>query len=220
MSMMSVQNQPTSNEPPKEPRHNGGAFGPGNPYRFPPGRSGNPGGRPKGASFSAALARQAVAPVADRQEMANIARTIGLDPALARNIDVVAALFYVVLARSLLRSANSVGRPDEKIVGMLQVLLKALDPTELRVSGPGGGPIPVAAVVANVQAALGMLPAQMDRTPGADDANGSDAANQTVIEERSEAGRDLPDVPAQGAPPADDAGIDPLTLAATSADSA
>ena len=42
---------------------------------------------------------------------------------------------------------------------MLQVLLKALDPSELRVSGPGGGPIPIAAVIADVQNALGMRPA-------------------------------------------------------------
>ncbi len=41
---------------------------------------------------------------------------------------------------------------------MLQVLLKALDPAELRLTGPDGGPIPIAAVVANVQSALGMRP--------------------------------------------------------------
>ena len=34
------------------------------------------------------------------------------------------------------------GRADDKLVGMLQVLLKALDPSELRVTGPDGGPIP------------------------------------------------------------------------------
>ena len=91
--------------------------------------------------------------------MARIARMIGIDPEEARNIDVVAALFYVVLSRSLLRASNSNGRADDKLVGMLQVLLKALDPSELRVSGPDGGPIPIAAVVANVQTALGMRPA-------------------------------------------------------------
>ena len=51
------------------------------------------------------------------------------------------------------------GRADERLVGLLQVLLKALDPAELRVSGPDGGPIPIAAVIANVQSALGMRPA-------------------------------------------------------------
>ncbi len=137
-----------------------GRFGLGNPYRFPAGRSGNPAGRPKGASFAAALARQALTPIAEREEMVRIARTIGVDPDQARNIDVVAALFYVVLARSLVRASGNNGRVDEKLVGMLQVLLKALDPTELRVSGPDGGPIPIAAVVANVQAALGMRPAE------------------------------------------------------------
>jgi hypothetical protein len=88
--------------------------------------------------------------------MARIAKTIGLDPAKARNIDVVAALFYVVVARQLVRASTGSGRTDERLVGMLQVLLRALDPTELRLAGPGGGPIPIASVVANVQTALGM----------------------------------------------------------------
>ncbi len=75
-------------------RDHDGRFAPGNSHRFAPGRSGNPGGRPKGASFSAALARQAVAPLADREEMARIERTIGLDPEQVRNIDVVASLLH------------------------------------------------------------------------------------------------------------------------------
>ncbi len=133
-----------------------GRFKPGNPNCWSAGQSGNPGGRRKGVSFAAALARQAVVPVADREEMANIARTIGLDPAEARNIDVVAALYYVALSRLLLRAATSSGRADQRIVGMLSVLLRALDPTELRLAGLDGGPIPIAAVGANVQAALGM----------------------------------------------------------------
>ncbi len=85
-----------------------GRFGRGNPYRFSVGQTGNPCGRPKGASFSAALGRQALAPVADREEMTKIARTIGLDPEQAQNIDVVAALFYAALSRSLLRAATVV----------------------------------------------------------------------------------------------------------------
>ncbi len=64
----------------------------------------------------------------------------------------------VALSRSLLRAATGNGRADDKLVGMLQVLLKALDPSELHVIGPDGGPIPIAAVVANVQSALGMRP--------------------------------------------------------------
>ncbi len=119
---------------------------------------GNPSGRPKGASFAGALARHALAPVSDREEMAKIAQTIGLDPEEARSIDVVAGLFYVVLCRALLRASSAGGRTDDRLVGMLQVLLKALDPSELRVSGPGGGPIPIAAVIADVQNALGMRP--------------------------------------------------------------
>ena len=40
----------------RDPR---GQFAPGNSHRWVPGKSGNPGGRPRGASFAAALARQA-----------------------------------------------------------------------------------------------------------------------------------------------------------------
>ncbi len=90
--------------------------------------------------------------------MSKIAKSIGLDPEQAQNIDVVAALFYAALSRSLLRAATSNGRADDKLVGMLQVLLKALDPAELRLTSPDGGPIPIAAVAANVQSALGMRP--------------------------------------------------------------
>ena len=42
-------------------------------------------------------------------------------------------------------------RADDKLVGVLQVLLKPLDSAELRVTGPDGSPIPIAAVVANVR---------------------------------------------------------------------
>ena len=79
-------------------------------HRFSPGQTGNPCGRPRGASFSAALSRQALKPVADREEMIKIAKSIGLDPEEARNIDVVAALFYAALSRSLLRAATGNGR--------------------------------------------------------------------------------------------------------------
>ena len=140
-------------------RDSQGRFAPGNRHRWVPGESGNNQGRPKGASFAGALARHALTPVSDREEMAKIAQTIGLDPEEARNIDVVAGLFYVVLCRALLRASSAGGRTDDRLVGMLQVLLKALDPSELRVSGPGGGPIPIAAVIADVQNALGMRPA-------------------------------------------------------------
>ena len=87
-----------------------------------------------------------------------MARLIGLNPEEARNIDVVAALFYLVLCRALLRASGNGGRADDRLVGMLQVLLKALDPSELRVAGPDGGPIPITAVIADVQTALGMRP--------------------------------------------------------------
>ena len=74
-----------------------GRFAAGHPHRWAPGQSGNPGGRPKGASFATALAKQAATPVADREEMTKIAESIGLDPEQAQNIDVVAALFYAAM---------------------------------------------------------------------------------------------------------------------------
>ncbi len=135
-----------------------GRFAPGNRHRWAPGESGNNKGRPKGASFAGALARHALAPVFDREEMAKIAQTIGLDPEEARSIDVVAGLFYVVLCRALLRASGAGGRTDDRLAGMLQVLLKALDPSELRVSGPGGGPIPIAALRANLAASCAFMP--------------------------------------------------------------
>ncbi len=55
-----------------------GKFAHGNPLAWKPGQSGNPSGRPKGASFAGALAQHALAPVSDREEMAKIAQTIGL----------------------------------------------------------------------------------------------------------------------------------------------
>ena len=92
----------------------GGRFGQGNPYRFSLGQTGNPKGRPKGASFSAALSRQALKPFADREEMAKIAKSIGLDPEQAQNIDVVAALFYVALSWGLDSNVwHNVGHPHQ-----------------------------------------------------------------------------------------------------------
>ena len=88
--------------------------------------------------------------------MAKVARSISLDPEQARSFDVVAARSYAAL--SLLRSATSNGRADDKLAGIPNLLLKALDPSEFRATAPDGGPISIAAVVANVQSALGMRP--------------------------------------------------------------
>ncbi len=161
----SADSQPKSNTKPVAPkpgRDATGLFAPGNRIGFQPGQSGNPAGRRPGVSFAAALGRQAVSRVRGREELERIAETIGLDAKEARSIDVVASLYFLVLCRLLLRAADRKGRADDRLVGMLQVLLKALDPQEIRVSGPGGGPIPIAVAVANVQAALGM---QQDGTP-------------------------------------------------------
>ncbi len=58
--------------------------------------------------------RQALKPVADREEMAKIARTISLDPDQAQKTDVVAALFYAALSRAFLRAATGDGRADDE----------------------------------------------------------------------------------------------------------
>lgn len=185
-------------EPPNGPANGGngsaearderGRFTRGNPNRWLPGQSGNPHGRRRGTvSFAGALARHALVPVGDREEMAKLARVIGLDPAEANNLDVVCGLFYVTLCRLLLRAANADGRVDERLVGMLTVLLRALDPAEVRLSGPNGGPIPIAAVIADVQTALGMRRDAADplirALPGELDLSAAEAAQHALTVE-------------------------------------
>lgn len=146
--------------PPEAPagaeRDSLGRFQPGNRHCWKRGRSGNPKGGRRGASFATALARQALRPIGNRDEMARIAETIGLNPRAAKNLDVVAALFYTTLSRLLLRAATQSGRVDERLVGMLMVLLKALDPIGVKVGPVQNAGAAITTVIANVQTALGM----------------------------------------------------------------
>ena len=74
-----------------------------------------------------------MAPVSDREEMAKIARTIGLDSDEAPSIHVVSALFYVVLsppsaagAQGLEGACLAAGNPEDKPPPLIQILLGLL----------------------------------------------------------------------------------------------
>ncbi len=135
------------------------------PYRFKPGESGNPTGRPKeSGSLAAALRRVGIKPAGTRAELSKIAQQLGMDPAEARNIDVVAGLIYDGITQLLIRTVKGNTSAGDKLVGLLQLLFKALDGDERRItlSGPGD----LQAALTSVSAVLGfkaeVLPPPLD----------------------------------------------------------
>ena len=110
------------------------------PYRWKPGESGNPAGRPReSGSLAAALRRVGVKPAKTRVELAKVAEQLGMNPEEAQNIDVVAGLIYEGITQLLIRTIKGNTGAGDKLVGLLQVLSKALDGDERRItlSGPG-----------------------------------------------------------------------------------
>ena len=124
------------------------------PHRWKPGQSGNPSGRPReSGSLAAALRRVGVKPAKTRAELTKIAQQLGMDPDEAQNIDVVAGLIYDGITQLLIRTVKGNTGAGDKLVGLLQLLFKALDGDERRItlSGPGE----LQAALTSVSAVLG-----------------------------------------------------------------
>ncbi len=124
------------------------------PHRWKPGQSGNPSGRPReSGSLAAALRRVGVKPARTRTKLTKLAQQLGMDPDEARNIDVVAGLIYDGITQLLIRTVKGHTGAGDKLVGMLQLLFKALDGDERRItlSGPGE----LEAALTSVSAVLG-----------------------------------------------------------------
>ncbi len=123
-------------------------------YRWKQGQSGNPSGRPReSGSLAAALRRVGVKPAKTRVELTKLAQQLGLDPEEARNIDVIAGLVYDGITQLLVRTVKGSTTAGDKLVGLLQLLFKALDGDERRItlSGPGE----LEAALTSVSAVLG-----------------------------------------------------------------
>ncbi len=143
------------------------------PHRWKPGQSGNPSGRPReSGSLAAALRRVGVKPAKTRAELTKLAEQLGMDPDETQNIDGVAGLIFDSLTQLLIRTVKGNTRAGDKLVGLLQLLFKALDGDERRItlSGPGE----LEAALTSVSAVLGFnagvyaLPPADDATPSND----------------------------------------------------
>ncbi len=124
------------------------------PHRWKPGTSGNPSGRPReSGSLAAALRRVGVKPAKTRTELTKLAQQLGMDPDEARNIDVIAGRVYDGITQLLIRNVKGKTGAGDNLVGLLQVLFKALDGDERRItlSGPGD----LEAALTSVSAVLG-----------------------------------------------------------------
>ena len=129
------------------------------PYRWKPGQSGNPLGRPKESGpLAAALRRMGVKPAKTRAELTKLAHQLGLDPEEAQSIDVVAGLIYDGITQLLIRTINGHTGAGDKLVGLLQLLFKALDGDERRITFNGPGELEAA--LTSVSAVLGFKAVQ------------------------------------------------------------
>lgn len=123
-------------------------------HRWKPGQSGNPNGRPKeSGSLAAALRRVGIKPAGTRAELARIAQQLGMDPAEVKNIDVVAGLIYEGITQLLIRTVKGQAGAGDKLVGLLQLLFKALDGDERKITL--SGPDNLQSALTSVSAVLG-----------------------------------------------------------------
>jgi len=124
------------------------------PHRWKPGQSGNPSGRPReSGSLAAALRRVGVKPAKTRAELTKLAQQLGMDPDETQNIDVVAGLIYDGITELLIRTVKGSTGAGDKLVGLLQLLFKALDGDERRITVTGPGELEAA--LTSVSAVLG-----------------------------------------------------------------
>jgi len=148
------------------------------PYRWKPGQSGNPSGRPReSGSLAAALRRVGVKPAKTRVELTKLAVQLGMDPEEAQNIDGVAGLIYDGITQLLIRTVKGSTGAGDKLVGLLQLLFKALDGDERRItlSGPGE----LEAALTSVSAVLGFKAGVYAPPPPDDAAPSDDDPSQT-----------------------------------------
>lgn len=147
------------------------------PHVWKPGQSGNPSGRAKhSSSFTVALRRIGVKPAKTRAELAKLAEKLGLDPEEACHLDVIAGLMYDGIAQLLLRTIRGEVGAGDKLVGLLQVLHKALDGDERRITLSSAADLPGA--LASVSAVLGFRAEVARPLPGASEWHGREVADQ------------------------------------------
>ena len=144
------------------------------PHRWKPGQSGNLTGRPReSGSLAAALRRVGIKPAKTRAELTKLAQQLGMDADEALNIDVIAGLVYDGITQLLVRTVKGNNAAGDKLVGLLQLLFKALDGDERKItlSGPGE----LEAALSSVSAVLGFkagtfpIPPMEDSAPSEDE---------------------------------------------------
>ena len=134
------------------------------PHRWRPGQSGNPSGRPReSGSLAAALRRVGVKPAKTRAELTKLAQQLGMDPDETQNIDVVAGLIYDGITQLLIRTVKGNTGAGDKLVGLLQLLYKALDGDERRITVTGPGELEAA--LTSVSAVLGFKAGMVPPSP-------------------------------------------------------
>jgi len=140
------------------------------PHRWKPGQSGNPSGRPReSGSLAAALRRVGVKPAKTRVELTKLAQQLGMDPDETQNIDVVAGLIYDGITQLLIRTVKGSTGAGDKLVGLLQLLFKALDGDERRITVTGPGELEAA--LTSVSAVLGFKAGMVSPPPTNDAAS-------------------------------------------------
>lgn len=151
------------------------------PHRWQPGQSGNPSGRPReSGSLAVALRKVGVKPASTRAELAKLAEKLGMNPNEARHIDVIAGLVYDGIAQLLLPTIKGEHGAGDKLVGLLQLLHRALDGDERRITLSSAADLPGA--LASVSAVLGFRAEVARPLPGASEWHGQEVDDHSDAE--------------------------------------